>query len=84
MPTQRTLSCKVEESFLDQVDQYAQEQGITRNDWVKQALQSVIAGAPAESGDRSDQILQVLQGLNQRLARIEEREAHFEANLDAR
>ncbi|NEO87735.1 MAG: hypothetical protein F6J87_26275, partial [Spirulina sp. SIO3F2] len=42
------------------------------------------AGAPAESGDRSDQILQVLQGLNQRLARIEEREAHFEANLDAR
>ncbi|MEM8640928.1 MAG: hypothetical protein AAGG51_19245 [Cyanobacteria bacterium P01_G01_bin.54] len=82
MPTQRTLSCKVDENFLDQVDQYAQEQGLSRNDWVKQALQSFVSGSAAAPSDRSEQILQVLAGLNQRLARIEERDTMQITNAD--
>ncbi|MGB0560530.1 MAG: hypothetical protein ACPGVO_01845 [Spirulinaceae cyanobacterium] len=56
------------------MDQFAQEQGLSRNDWVKQSLQSFVSGNAAAPTDRSAQILQILQGLNQRIARIEERD----------
>lgn len=80
VPTnQRTLSCKVDSDFLSQVDQQAQDQGLTRQDWVKQALQTMMSGEQLAPDNSSEQVIQLLQGLNQRLSRIEERDAQLTA-----
>lgn len=83
MPTnQRTLSCEVDSDFLSQVDQQAHEQDLTRQDWVKKSLQTMMSGEPIAPDNSSEQIIQLLQGLNQRLSRIEEREAQLTATTE--
>lgn len=79
MATQRTLQCKVDDTFFNLLDQQAQEQGVPRNELVRQAVESFVKGEPGAAPDRSGQIVTLLQSLNQRMQSIEERDAHLAA-----